>query len=184
MCLQLDRLWRGAGENKRRLHRPDSKNGSDAVQAAAERSQIQSSDGDVAETGVTDRFAPSRRFHTAIKHFSKLGRDRDLRSHRFHFDLLHLHLLLLHLLLLPSLCCLLEKKTTGERVYSRRQSVSLVHETDTLVLGKPQPLVFFPKMGLVLTSIRRCLSGSSSFMILSFSALFFSSRRVWAASWR
>lgn len=34
------------------------------------------------------------------------------------------------------------------------------------------------------TSIRRCLSGSSSFMILSFSALFFSSRRVWAASWR
>lgn len=34
------------------------------------------------------------------------------------------------------------------------------------------------------TSMRRCLSGSSSFMILSFSALFFSSRRVWAASWR
>lgn len=34
------------------------------------------------------------------------------------------------------------------------------------------------------TSRRRCLSGSSSFMILSFSALFFSSLRVCAASWR
>lgn len=45
------------------------------------------------------------RFHTAFKHFFEPG-----RSHRFHFDLLHLHLLLLHLLLLASLSCLLKKQ--------------------------------------------------------------------------
>lgn len=84
----------------------------------------------------------SLRSLTLISHskqtFSKLGRERDLRSHRFHFDLLHLHLLLLHLLLLPSLSCLLKKKPkkTQERVYSRRRSVSLVHKTDTLVMEK------------------------------------------------
>lgn len=51
------------------------------------------------------------RFHTAFKHFFELG-----RSHRFHFDLLHLHLLLLHLLLLPSLSCLL--KTQQKRGFT------------------------------------------------------------------
>lgn len=44
--------------------------------------------------------------------------------------------------------------------------------------------IFFCSRLWAASSRRRCLSGSSSFMILSFSALFFSSRRVWAASWR
>lgn len=59
-----------------------------------------------------DRFPSSQADFTQHSNiFFELG-----RSHRFHFDLLHLHLLLLHLLLLPSLSCLL--KTQQKRGFT------------------------------------------------------------------